>query len=432
MENEKKIQIKIEGNKCTINYPDESQLIKSKISGQSSLYGSFGNIDDLTLTISKATDDFINNNTNIQNNIIIKNPNSSKIIDSNEKSKLEITYISIFNSDKKGENMSITKTPLYQNNSNKNLNEIDNNNISNKKIEKELKDSVIKKLNFDLCDSIKETETIKKNPDVDKNPFIENISKNLNERYFIHEKKVNNNSIIKNNYENILSNNLIMNSFENIIKDDNNNNEKYITVNKSLKYFKKRCKSFHKGKKINSRISVDSNAISQNNKNNLINNDNIKNNSLNIKNNLFHNNSSSKIHVNKSNFFKNKFMNDNIQNNQFNKYLEKKEQLKKYFDKLNESKPSIKSTYLKLKSGNNLIHLKNEQNLNQLIKVEENLETEEKININDSNKDYILKTNKKLFPQLSSANSFNTSNSKNKLNMAQLSSIKKNYIYFFF
>ena len=35
-----------------------------------------------------------------------------------------------------------------------------------------------------------------------------------------------------------------MNSFENIIKDDNNN-EKYITVNKSLKYFKKRCKSFH-------------------------------------------------------------------------------------------------------------------------------------------------------------------------------------------
>ena len=189
MENEKKIQIKIEGNKCTINYPDESQLIKSKISGQSSLYGSFGNIDDLTLTISKATDDFKNKIINIQNNILIKNTNSSGMIDSNEKSKIEITYISIFNSDKKGENMSITKTPLYQNNSNKNLNEIDNNNISNKKIEKELKDSVIKKLNFDLCDSIKETETIKKNPDVDKNPFIENISKNLNERYFIHEKK---------------------------------------------------------------------------------------------------------------------------------------------------------------------------------------------------------------------------------------------------
>ena len=58
-------------------------------------------------------------------------------------------------------------------------------------------------------------------------------------------------------------------------------------------------------------------------------------------------------------------MNDNIQNNQFNKYIEKKEQLKKYFDKLNESKPSIKSTYVKLKSGNNLIYLKNEQNLNQ-------------------------------------------------------------------
>ena len=185
MEKEKKIQI--EGNNCTINYPDESQMIKSKINRQSFVYGHFNNIDDLTLTISKATDDFKNKIINIQNNILIKNTNSSGMIDSNEKSKIEITYISIFNSDKKSENISNTKKPLYQNNSNKNLNKIDNNNINKNK--KELKYSVIKKLNFDLCDSIKETETIKKNRDVEKNPFIENISKNLNERYFIHEKK---------------------------------------------------------------------------------------------------------------------------------------------------------------------------------------------------------------------------------------------------
>ena len=419
MENEKKIQIKIEGNKCTINYPDESQMIKSKISGQSSLCGSFGNIDDLTLTISKATDDFINNNTNN----IIKKTNSSKIINSNEKSKLEITYISIFNSDKKSENTSNIKTPLYQIN-NKNKNEI-NNDISNKNIEKELKDSVIKKLNFDLCDSIKETETIKKNQEPEQIPFTKNISKNLNERYFIHEKNVNNNI---NNNEITKSNNLITNSFENVTKDESNN-EKYITVNKSFKFFKNRCKSFHKGKKNNNRISVDSNASSKNNQNNIINQDNSKNISLNIKNNLFQNNSSSKIHVNKSHFIKNEILNDNIQNNEFNKFLEKKEKLKKYFDKLSESKTSLKSKYLKLKQGNNLIKFKKDQNLNQLIKVEENLDTEERININNSNKDYIMKTNKKLFPQLSSANSFNTSNSKNKLNMAQLSTIKKSYYF---
>jgi hypothetical protein len=40
-----------------------------------------------------------------------------------------------------------------------------------------------------------------------------------------------------------------------------------------------------------------------------------------------------------------------------------------------------------------------------------------------------MKTTKKLFPQLSSTNSFNTSNSKNRLNAIQLSSNKKNYFF---
>ena len=40
-----------------------------------------------------------------------------------------------------------------------------------------------------------------------------------------------------------------------------------------------------------------------------------------------------------------------------------------------------------------------------------------------------MKTSKKLFPQLSSTNSFNISNSKNKLALGHLSSIKKNYYY---
>ena len=133
MENEKNIQIKIEGNNCTINYPDESQILKSKISGQTSLCGSFTNIDDLSLTISKATEDFINNNNQL--NKKYKNTNKNSLINTNEKSKLEITYISIFNSEKKSENSNI-KTPKYQISNIQNQNEKNDVNISIKKYEK--------------------------------------------------------------------------------------------------------------------------------------------------------------------------------------------------------------------------------------------------------------------------------------------------------
>ena len=439
MENEKIIQIKIEGNNCIVNYPDESQITKSKISGQTSLCGSLTNIDDLNLTISKTTEDFINNNNNNQINLNYNNNNINSLLNTNEKSKLEITYISIFNSDKKSEYSSNTKTPIYHINNNQNINEKNYDDISIKKYEKDLKDSVIKKLNFDLCDSIKETETIKKNPEINKSLFKENISKNLNERYFMHEKNINNNSnsiysiynqtVTKYNNndienENNKSKNIVINSFEDISKNENSN-EKYITVNKSLKYFKNRCKSFHKEKKINNRITVDSNASTQNNKNSNFNQE--KNILVNINNNLFHNNSSSKINVNRSNYLKKDNFNDR-QSIKYDKYMEKKDKLQKYFDKLCESKPSIKSTYLKLKTGNNLTQLK-EQNINQLIKIEENLETESKIINNITHKEYIMNTTKKVFPQLSSTNSFNTSNSKNKLNCAQLSSVKKSYYF---
>ena len=427
MENEKKIQIKIDGNTCSINYPDESQILKSKISGQSSFCGSFTNIDDLTLTISKTTEDFINNNSNNLNKKYINVYNKN----SDEKSKLEITNVSVFYSDKKNETSSYKKTPINQINNFQNLNEKNDNNNSNKIYEKDLKDSVIKKLNFDLCDSVNETETVKKKQEENKSSFTDNISKNLNERYFIHEKNVNNNSIIitnNNDNENIKSNHLVTNSFENINKNENSNN-KYITVNKSLKYFRNRCKSFNKDRKINNRISVDSNGSSQYNKNNNQENSS-KNIIVNINNNLLQNNSNPKIIVNKSNFIINEHININGNNNQYNEYLEKKEKLKKYFDKYYESKCSIKTSNLKLKTGNNLLQLKKDQKLNQLIKIEENSgEKSNNTNFN-SNKDYILKTNdKKLFPQLSSTNSFNNSNTKKRSGIIQLSSTKKNYYF---
>ena len=161
MENEKQIEIKISGNTCTLNYINESQTSKSRVSGQMSLNGSLANFDDLTLTISKLADEYtpshkstyIINKNNINNNI------DKKLDNTNEKSKLEITYMSIFNKKKKNGTSSIKKTPFKQN-SIKKLNE---NNLNENKYEKELKYSVIKKLNIDLCDIINNIYKYKKN-----------------------------------------------------------------------------------------------------------------------------------------------------------------------------------------------------------------------------------------------------------------------------
>ena len=117
MENEKQkqIEIKIEGNTCSLNYINESQTSKSRVSGQMSLCGSLANFDDLTLTISKA-DDFTPSHKNTF--LINQNNNNKKgdkqLENTNEKSKLEITYMSIFNSDQKNGTSSIKKTPFNQ------------------------------------------------------------------------------------------------------------------------------------------------------------------------------------------------------------------------------------------------------------------------------------------------------------------------------
>ena len=260
MENEKQIEIKISGNTCTLNYINESQTSKSRVSGQMSLNGSLANFDDLTLTISKLADEYtpshkstyIINKNNINNNI------DKKLDNTNEKSKLEITYMSIFNSDQKNGTSSIKKTPFKQN-SIKKLNE---NNLNENKYEKELKDSVIKKLNFDLCDSVNSLDKSEKNKEQNNQSFKENISKNLNERYFIHEKNTNNKSFI---------NALDKDQIENNIKNSEEDAKKYINLNKSSKHFKNRCKSFQKEKKkpIN-KILVDSNNTARNNNKKMI------------------------------------------------------------------------------------------------------------------------------------------------------------------
>ena len=121
------------------------------------MQGSFANMDDLSLTISKTTEDFISLKNNIHNKIIAKNNINNN---NNEISKLEITYMSIFNSDKRSnETSTYKKTPINQVNNKENIDGNNKNIIQN--YENEKKDSVIKKLNFDLCDSMKEREKSK-------------------------------------------------------------------------------------------------------------------------------------------------------------------------------------------------------------------------------------------------------------------------------
>ena len=231
MENEKQIEIKIEGNTCTLNYINESQTSKSRVSGQMSLCGSLANFDDLTLTISKA-DEFTpsHKNTFIINQNNIDKRYDKKLENTNEKSKLEITYMSIFNSDQKNGTSSIKKTPYNQNS----IKKINEDNKTNNEYEKDKKDSVIKKLNFDLCDSHESSEKKEKFSEQNDKNFKENISKNLNERYFIHEKNLNNKNTLND---------------ESNVKKSLEDEKKYININKSTKHFKNRCKSFQKEKR---------------------------------------------------------------------------------------------------------------------------------------------------------------------------------------
>ena len=221
MEYEKQIEIKIDGNNCIINIPQDQNISSkslNKIMAQNN--NSLTNIDDISFSVSVTLDenmnsknDFYNNKNNINNNNNNINNNNNNILYSNEKSKLEITYQSIFYSDLKSESSNM-KTPLLLLNS--------KNNIETQ----QKKDSVVKRLNFDLSNSnnsknnisnsnsnysymtknnttneknelsenVKKINSeiqninVKKLPLINRNNIVKNISKNLNKEYFIHEK----------------------------------------------------------------------------------------------------------------------------------------------------------------------------------------------------------------------------------------------------
>ena len=105
MEYEKQIEIKLEGNNCIINFPKEQNVSQQN--------NSLTNIDDISFSVSATSEEDLNSKNNIYNCCKDNNASNSKqCLYSNEKSKLEITYMSIFNSDQKNGTSSIKKTGL--------------------------------------------------------------------------------------------------------------------------------------------------------------------------------------------------------------------------------------------------------------------------------------------------------------------------------
>ena len=106
MEYEKQFEIKLEGNNCIINFPKDQNNISLQ---NNSLTG----IEDISFSVSVTSDEEKNSKNNLgiynkDNNV----SNSKQYLYSNEKSKLEITYQSIFNSELKSESSNM-KTPSH-------------------------------------------------------------------------------------------------------------------------------------------------------------------------------------------------------------------------------------------------------------------------------------------------------------------------------
>ena len=237
MEYEKQIEIKLEGNNCTINFPKEKNISRQN--------SSLTNIDDISFSVSVTSEDETLSKKNEMNNSAKDNnnnkSNTKQCLYSNEKSKLEITYLSIFNSELKSESSNI-KTPLLLLNYKSNFDKIK---------ETQKKDSVVKKLNFEKIENKENKENInseipniniRKLPLIKKSNVIKKISKNLNKEYFIHEKIYSSNKnmqriiLDKKLKENIIKNSKgdFPNKNRTQIIDNNNilNNESFNTNNK--------------------------------------------------------------------------------------------------------------------------------------------------------------------------------------------------------
>jgi len=402
-ENLKEIEIKLEGNNCIISYPSSKLSLVNEVTTFPQLDKELkGNID-LNLSVSSTSEDFI---TNLKK---IKNINDREN-DSNSKKKLEITNKSIFYSE----------SFLKKSSSDRNFHLSKKiRDIKNKNKDCIIKNSVIKKLNFDLYETMKNCDKNKKGAESERN-------KNENNYLYKDHNKINTNKNIgnKGNYsiEHIFinNNNKGKNSLPKKRKNSLNNNE---LKNKKEENSKRNNSNFSndinqtliKKKKNNSFVL--SNPFNNKKKLYINNNNNIKINKENS------NISSGKRSLNKIKT-KGEIKSSKIKNGNkksISPKIIKNSKIKQNFEKLIEEKNSLRSNYLRFKSSGNLsfsnnikkkenkrnINNKNEKSVN---KNHKNLKGNNNVN-NKKNMFCIKKLNKKQIPYLIS-NNINPKNEK--------------------
>ena len=405
-ENLKEIEIKLEGNNCIISYPSSKISLVNEVTTFPQLDKELkGNID-LNLSVSSTSEDFI---TNLKK---IKNIND-KENDSNSKKKLEITNKSIFYSE----------SFLKKSSSDRNFHLSKKiRDIKNKNKECIIKNSVIKKLNFDLYETMK---------NCDKNKKVAESERNKNENNYLYKNhnKINTSKNIGNkdnyNIEHIFinNNNKGKNGLPKKIKNSLNNNEQK---------YKKEENSNRNSNNVSSDINQ---TLIRKKKNNSF----VLSNPFNNKKKLYINNNNIKISEGNSNIISGKrsfnkmkskdeikiSKNKNGNKKSISPKIVKNSKIKQNFEKLIEEKNSHKSNYSRFKSSGNLslynnlkkkenkrnVNNKNEKSVN---KNHTNLNSNNCIN-NKKNMFCIKKLNKKQIPYLISNNNNNINQKNDKL-----------------
>ena len=384
-ENLKKIEIKIEGDNCIISYPSSKINSMNEVPTFPQLDNELKGTVDLNLSLSSNSDDFISD--------LREYKRKNKDNDSNSKKKLEITNKSIFYSESN-----------IKSSSDRNIKLNKKNNV-NKNKECIIKNSVIKKLNFDLCEAKKDLDINKKLSESDrtknKNNYLYKNKNTINNIKY----NINNNAIKNRNniYPTKKRRNSLMNYELKMNKKEENSNRITHNINKSI----------IRHRQNNSFIL--SNPFD--NKNLYMNNTNIqiieKSPIINIGNMIFNN---KKTKNNKKKFKSPKICN-------------KKRNIKTNLDKLAEDKSLIKSNCVKFRSTGNFSNFKIDNKSNTLkrkehkiikdknnsaIKKNNNNKNERTLkknatyfrkssNINKKNMFCIKKPNKKIVPYLTSA-----------------------------
>ena len=395
-ENSKKIEIKIEGDNCIVSYPSSKIPSVNEVPTFPQFDNEFKSTIDLNLSLSSnSEEDFILNLKEIKKN----NKDYNKEYESNSKKKLEITNKSIFYSDS---NLKFSPSEKKK--------KINLKIRDNKNKECLLKNSVIKKLNFDLCEVIKDIDNNKKLSESDRTKNKSNFlykNKNLINNYNINNIFVNNNNKVKTNNVKKRRNSMI--NYELDVKNKEYNSNK---INLNINH------SFIRHRPNNSFV------ISNPFNNNFIylNNLNAKNSEQHSpynKGNITLNNKKSKQEIKFPKNGKKKFKSPKLFN--------KKRNIKNNLDKLVEEKTLIKSNYIKFRSTGNFSQTKKE-NKSKKTKKKDNT----KINKEKNNKTIKSNNDNKNIKILNKNNSYikkaiNINN--NKKNMFCIKKPNKKIIY---